>query len=314
MSAASQAETKGRSPLGGSPPFPYPGRVPKPAVRQAGRFTHGRYELAYEIHGTGDRVVVLVHGILLDANVNRRLAEALAGHGYRVVLLDLLGHGASDRPRHAAEHRMDLYASQVVGLLDAIGVERAVVGGVSLGADVALQVAVRAPDRVTGLILEMPVLENAVPVAALVFVPLLLAFHYGRPLLRVVTGAFNRIPRTGNGLVDAVLNLCSYDPDELSAVLHGVLLGPIAPTAAERAALRVPCLVIGHRADLIHPFNDAENLAAHLPNAHLLAARSMFELRALPDRLTREVTDFLDNAFAAAPPARRAQRSTRRAG
>ncbi len=256
--------------------------------------THGPHRLSYEVHGAGDRVVVLLHGILLDANVNRGLAAAIAAEGYRVVLLDLLGHGLSDKPRHASAHRMDLYAGQVVALLDELGIERAVVGGVSLGADVALQVAVAAPERVDGLVLEMPVLENAVPVAALLFVPLLLAAHYLRPVVRVATSLVARVPRPGIDLVDGLLGLLSVDPDEAAAVLHGVLLGPIAPTIEERAAIRVPALVIGHRADLIHPFNDAENLARQLPDAELVPARSAAELRLAPARLTAQVIAFLD--------------------
>jgi pimeloyl-ACP methyl ester carboxylesterase len=56
----------------------------------------------------------------------------------------------------------------------------------------------------------------------------------------------------------------------------------------------VPTLIIGHQNDLIHPFSDAENLAAQIPHARLVQARSMFELRLDPERLTREIVRFLD--------------------
>ena len=46
-----------------------------------------------------------MHGLLLDANLSRKLARSLAARGNRVVLLDLLGHGRSDKPRHASPHR-----------------------------------------------------------------------------------------------------------------------------------------------------------------------------------------------------------------
>jgi pimeloyl-ACP methyl ester carboxylesterase len=94
---------------------------------------YGRYKLSYEIYGVGDRVLVWLHGLLLDANLSRGLARRLAAKGNRVVLLDLLGHGRSDKPRHAGLHRMDLYAEQVLCLLDELGVDQAVLGGVSLG-------------------------------------------------------------------------------------------------------------------------------------------------------------------------------------
>ena len=135
---------------------------------------YGKYRLAYEIHGSGDRVLVWLHGLLLDSNLSRHLARALAARGNRVVLLDLLGHGHSDKPRHAGPLRMDLYAEQVVCLLDELAVDQAVLGGVSLGTNVSLMAAVAVPDRVRGLVLEMPVLESAVPAAISVFLPLLL--------------------------------------------------------------------------------------------------------------------------------------------
>jgi len=59
-----------------------------------------------------------------------------------------------------------------------------VIGGISLGADVALQVALIAPLRVQAMVLEMPVLESATPFAALLFTPLLVATHYGAPFVR----------------------------------------------------------------------------------------------------------------------------------
>ena len=260
---------------------------------------YDRYQLRYEVHGSGDRVTVLLHGILLDANINRRLARDLADEGNRVVLLDLLGHGLSDKPRHASAHRFDLYAMQVVALLDELDVGQAVIGGASLGADVALLAAVLAPDRVRGLILEMPVLEWAVPAAATAILPILFSMHYAAPVVRFVTSAVARLPRTGVGPLDSLLNMASLDPDEIAAVLHGVLLGPIAPTLDQRRAITAPSLVIGHRADLIHPFSDAENLTRQLANARLVPARSVVELRARPARLTSECARFLDEVWSA---------------
>jgi alpha-beta hydrolase superfamily lysophospholipase len=54
---------------------------------------YGQYRLSYEVYGSGDRVLVWMHGLLLDANLSRGLARSLAAKGNRVVLLDLLGHG-----------------------------------------------------------------------------------------------------------------------------------------------------------------------------------------------------------------------------
>lgn len=263
---------------------------------------YGPYQLGYEIYGSGDRVLVWLHGLLLDANLSRHLARIMAARGNRVVLLDLLGHGRSDKPRHAGPHRMDLYADQVLCLLDELGVDQVVLGGVSLGTNVSLLTAVRAPERVRGLVLEMPVLEWAVPAAALVFLPLLFEAHYGRPVLRVVSWAAARLPSSGIGPLDSFVSAAASGPDEIAAVLHGVLIGPIAPTIEQRQAITAPALVLGHGIDLVHSFADARRLARQLPDARLIRTRTFAELWVRPARLVGEISTFLDRVWADTPP------------
>ena len=265
-------------------------------------FIHDGHRLVYDVYGTGDRLVVYLHGLLLDADLNRGIADALAQGGSRVVLLDLLGHGRSDKPVHAAEYRIDTYAAQVFGLLDHLGVDDAVLGGLSLGANVSLFAAAQQPERVRGLVLEMPVLEWAVPAAALAFVPLLLAAHYGRPLLHVTSRAVRQVPRTPFGPLNSIIHAASMSPEVISAILHGVLVGPAAPTADQRARIMAPTLVLAHRNDLIHPFDDANNLVRQLPNARLVHARSPLELRLRPERLTDEITSFVRDVWASSGP------------
>ena len=275
------------------------GRAPRaaPVPFAVGTFESDGVELYYEIHGQGPRVFVFMHGILMDSDMNRRLAADLAVLGNRVVLLDLPGHGHSEKPRRASFHRMDTYAHHVVNLLDHLGVERAVVGGVSLGGNVSLLVAAQSPDRVQGLVIEMPVLEWAVPAAAVTFLPMLFAVHFARPAVRVAANVFRRLPRPGLGAVDSVMTSLANDPKETAAVLHGILAGPIAPTVDQRAAVTVPTLVLGHRSDRIHPFHDAEQLARRIPGARLVQAQSVLELRVRPERLTGEIADLLDEAW-----------------
>lgn len=261
--------------------------------------------LHYESHGAGDRVLVFLHGLLLDAQMNRRLAADLADRGFRVILLELPGHGLSDKPRHASAHRMDSYAHYVVALLDELGIAEAVVGGVSLGANVSLQVAVQAPERVRGLLVEMPVLEWAVPGAAMVFLPMLLGVHYAAPLARAIAALARRVPRTSIGALDSFVTTLTLEPEGAAAVLHGMLVGPITPTYEERHAIAAPALIIGHKVDFIHPFTDADHLTRQMPNARLLEARSIMELRVRPERLTGEIAEFLEQVWENKPRFRR---------
>lgn len=290
-----------------APPRRSAGSRPAACTHHARTFRFEGNDLAYEVYGEGDRLLVYLHGLLLDADINRGIAEALARRGNRVVLLDLLGHGRSDHPEHASVHRIDLYASQVFALLDHLGAQEAVLGGVSLGANVSLEAAVLAPERVRGLVLEMPALEWAVPAAAVLFVPLVLALHYARPAARILASLARSLPRTPFGPLNSMLNAASLPPEQMAAVLHGILVGPTAPPVEKRRTISVPTLVLGHRNDLIHPLNDATNLVRELPNAHLVRARSPLELRLWPDRLTGEMADFLAEVWGADASSREAR-------
>lgn len=271
-----------------------------PVERLGLSFVHDGHELVYDSFGEGDEVVLYLHGLLLDSEINRGIARALAGGGRRVLLLDLLGHGRSAKPRHASEYRIDRYADQAVALLDHLEVRDAVWGGVSLGANVSLFAAAAWPTRVRGLVLEMPVLEWAVPAAALTFAPLLLAAHYLRRPMAVAAGLARRVPATPVGALNSVVRSGGLDPEVVAAVLHGILVGPVAPTVEQRRAIEAPAIIVAHRNDLIHPFDDAVNLSHQLPHARLVRSWTSLELRVVPGRLTREIAAFVDGV---APPA-----------
>lgn len=257
-------------------------------------YFHGHYRLGYEIYGRARGTpVVLLHGVLLDAYCNRDIAGTLAAQGYRVILLDLLGHGRSDKPTRAAEHRVDFYAEQVLGLMDHLGLERAILGGVSLGAITSLTAACLAPHRVRALILEMPVMENAVPAAALMLVPLMIAVHYARPLYRVFARLLRRLPEPRSAPLNSLRNALAAEPEVIRAILHGILVGPVVPSVRRRRHIQQPTLIIGHARDPLHDLADAKALKRQMPNASILVARSLLELRTRPERLMPQILEFL---------------------
>jgi pimeloyl-ACP methyl ester carboxylesterase len=213
-----------------------------------------------------------------------------------VITIDLPGHGASDQPHDMTAYSMQRYGRDVIALLDHVGVDQAVVGGTSLGANVALEVAVHAPERVRGLVLEMPVLENALPAAAAAFVPLALALRISQRSMRVVAAIARRIPRT-HFLADTLIDFMRRDPGASLAVLDGLIFGRVAPPTEDRRALALPTLVIGHASDPIHPFSDADRIAREIPGARLVSARSILEWRWRPERLDGVLAEFLDEVW-----------------
>jgi pimeloyl-ACP methyl ester carboxylesterase len=191
---------------------------------------------------------------------------------------------------------MPLFAEQVVALLDHLGLERAVVGGASLGANVALELAVRHPQRVEGLFVEMPVLDNALAAVAAIFAPVLLGYRVGRPAIELGSRLASLIPRT-NFLLDIGLDWARRRPGPTVAVLEGLLLGETAPGREQRCLIDQPTLVVGHLGDPLHPFSDSGMLVEELPRARLVEANSILEWRIAPKRLDRELARFLDQLW-----------------
>src|SRR3954470_20784672 len=176
-----------------------------------GEFRYDGHRISYDVYGEGKRLIVLTHGLLMNRHMFDRLAPELAERGNRVVTVDMLGHGRSDRPEDLRLYSMPLFARQLVALLDHLGEESAVVGGTSLGANVALELGVHHPDRARALFIEMPVLEDALLGAALIFTPILFGLRVPKPLLIVMSQALQRVPRS-NYLVDIVLDWFRRNP------------------------------------------------------------------------------------------------------
>lgn len=260
-------------------------------------FEHEGRRLAYTVYGEGPRTTVLLHGLLLSQKMHRPLARALAREGNRVVTLDLLGHGQSDRPRDMSAYSMPFFGEQVIGLLDHLELDEAVLAGTSLGANTTLEAAAAHPERVRGMVVEMPVLDNALLGCAIAFTPLMCALTFGEPLMKGVSWATRKLPTGRVWGADVLLDTVRQQPGPSAAVLQGLFFGRVAPHREIRRTIAAPALVIGHDRDPVHPFSDSDALVCELPNARLLRADSLLELRLSPERLTGEITGFLDECW-----------------
>jgi pimeloyl-ACP methyl ester carboxylesterase len=271
--------------------------------------------LAYTVLGEGPHTTVLMPGLLLSQKMQTPLARELAARGNRVVTFDPLGHGASDRPRDMWRYSMSAFAEQAVALLDHLELEQAIVGGTSLGANITLEVASLAPERLRGMLIEMPVLDNAIPACAAAFTPLLFALTFGEPVMKLIARAARAVPQNAVPFLLGIgLDSIAQDPGPSGAVLQGILFGRTAPDRTKRRTFTAPALVIGHPRDPVHPFSDAGMLASELPNARLIDADSIIELRLRPKRLTEKIAQFIEECWSAdARPARPRRAPRRRA-
>jgi 2-hydroxymuconate-semialdehyde hydrolase len=107
----------------------------------------------YHDQGSGD-VVVLVHGSGpgVSAWANWRLTMPDLSPRLRVIAPDMVGFGFTDRPE-GVQYNIDTWASHLIGLFDALNIERAHLVGNSFGAALALATAIRHPERVNRLVL-----------------------------------------------------------------------------------------------------------------------------------------------------------------
>jgi pimeloyl-ACP methyl ester carboxylesterase len=278
-----------------------------------GEFRFEGHKITYDEYGDGDRVLVLIHGLLMNSSMFERLGPALAERGNRVICVNLLGHGQSGGPHELPYYSMSSFADQVVALLDHLEVEQAVIGGTSLGANVSLEFAARTPERARGLFMEMPVLENALLAVAVIFTPIMVLLQLGGPLLRMIAIATRSVPRS-NYFVDIALDFVRRDPSRSADVLQGLLLGRSAPLPEERKQMPNPALVIGHPNDPLHPFSDADMVVHEMPNARLVDANSILEWRISPNRLDGELADFLDEVWKKPTRAKRGRKASAKRG
>ncbi len=113
----------------------------------------GGARIHYEVHGDGERTVVLLHGLGLSSRFWFDLPQRLSvgPDPWRVVTIDNRGVGRSDKP--LGSYGMPTMADDVASVLDHAGFDRAYVAGISLGGMIAQHVALRYPSRVEGLVL-----------------------------------------------------------------------------------------------------------------------------------------------------------------
>lgn len=105
----------------------------------------------YQEWGSGTPIMWL-HGLFGTLHQWEEVATHLRGR-YRVIAYDARGHGRSEVPPRQEDYSQDIMVADLQGLLDALGVQQAIVGGHSMGSNVALNFAFRSPDRCRALVL-----------------------------------------------------------------------------------------------------------------------------------------------------------------
>jgi pimeloyl-ACP methyl ester carboxylesterase len=108
-------------------------------------------QIYYEVHGEGP-VILLSHGYSSTSGMWKGQIEALSTR-HRLVIWDMRGHGDSDYPDDQAAYSEEATVADMAALLDAVGVEKAIVGGLSLGGYMSLAFNRTHPERVSALLI-----------------------------------------------------------------------------------------------------------------------------------------------------------------
>jgi pimeloyl-ACP methyl ester carboxylesterase len=109
-------------------------------------------DIHFAVHGDGPRTMLLSHGWGASSTMFAGNLAPLARR-HRVITWDLRGHGRSDYPADPSRYSTALAAGDMLGLLDEVGAERAVLAGHSLGGYLSLEVVLAHPERVEALVL-----------------------------------------------------------------------------------------------------------------------------------------------------------------
>lgn len=269
------------------------GGSPAPLI-ESGFAEFGQSRIYYEVAGSGEPTVILLHGGMLDCTMWGEQFDLLA-KTHRVVRYDASAHGQSTLPPEAYWDHADLR-----GLMDHLGIERAVLVGLSMGGRVAIDMALEEPDRVTALVAVSSGLggyrfesefhlENRKTLIA--------AWKSGD--FDTVVEAFQREwtdgPQRTSEEVDPEVRerVRSMARSTVESVMEGRSLHP--PAIERLDELQLPMLVITGELDMPGIHEIAKLVAEANPNAELVevpGVAHMVNLEA-PDRFNEVLMEFL---------------------
>ena len=206
---------------------------------------------------------------------------------HKVVRYDARGHGDSGSSAEPATYHWRELALDQLALADALGIDRYVAGGASLGCATALHAATIAPDRITALVLAIPPTAWATRAAQQQNYELTAQLVDAGKIDALVDGVRATPPPDPLVGVDAWRDgfedtIRSTDPVRLARLFRGAAIADL-PDPDAIARLEQPTLILAWTGDPGHPMATAERLQELLPHAQLHAASTLEQLDAFTD-------------------------------
>ncbi len=206
---------------------------------------------------------VFQHG--LGGDVSQPFGVFTPSTGVRMIGMDFRGHGETRPLGEASKLKIECLADDLVSLLDHLEIERAVIGGISLGAAVSVSTALRYPERVMGLVLSRPAwIDRPLPENVRLFsmiAELLQTVGAGEGLARFrQTADFKAMERDSPDCATSLVGQFEQPrAEECAERLARLVVDTPCPDRALYARIKVPTLVLGNRQDPIHPWDDCRD-------------------------------------------------------
>lgn len=239
------------------------------------------------------QVLVFQHGLGAHLGQVQGLLEGL--EGVRLICMDCPGHGQSPL---AADYEpsFSAYTHDVLRLLDHLGIEKAVFGGISMGSGIALHTAIHHPNRVEGLILVRPAwLDTGTPenLVELKDIVDFLDQPDGKQQFEQIP-AFQKIKTSLPNAANSILGMFNRDQQEATPRILTAMVND-APLASlsQLAGVSQQTVVIGNEDDPLHPLEFARVIDAGLPNSQLEVVISRY----IHDRQHREEVRRIVSSF-----------------
>jgi pimeloyl-ACP methyl ester carboxylesterase len=209
---------------------------------------------------------VFLHGLGADSG---QCLTALAGvSSVDLICPDQPGHGRSS----GSVFSFAYFADFALGLLDALGIEKAVFGGISMGAAVSLRVALTAPERVQGLVLVRPAWIDGAALPHLALVGRVGRWEDAAPGSAAdqlaADKAFLAIARTNPAAAQSIAGLLTRPPPASAKVLSAMVHDRPFARLSDLEAITCPALVLANQDDPLHPVAVAHDIFGRLPTAH----------------------------------------------
>ncbi|MEW6178921.1 MAG: alpha/beta fold hydrolase [Chloroflexota bacterium] len=226
-------------------------------------------ELYYELHGPQDgEVLVLSNGILMST-ASWAYQTPVLSKDYRVLLYDCRGMWRSEHPK--GPYSMEMHADDLAALLDALGIEKAHIAGISYGGEISMMFALRYPQRTRSLIVSSAVSESDAVLRGVIDLWSDAARARDAKRLFEVTYMFNfsadYIQRNREAVFSAAGRYALLDMESLLELLDCFNRLNIT---GQLKSIQAPTLVMVGEEDILKPRKYSEIIAGEIPRAELV--------------------------------------------